>query len=201
MFLSLSLSSLWGGIALGTFNNKNATYVSPAQWGPSVAPYPVVPVAHATYYTKKPYGRIYYKTEVQFPLARHMHQNLDGWWVYDDKVYICIRGQITAWHARAEFLQVDKLVRGIQVVHSCSNAYKVRISVVNKPNVGWDGLESGLNVYFNSAYPVNPRVAAHEFLHVLGMEHHVGPGLLQTPASILNPMSKAELNALRKAYP
>lgn len=118
-----------------------------------------------------------------------------------------VLGRAPAWHLWAAVKGIDHRVPGIRVkVRGRRDPYaiRVRVRIVHRPGWWWGETvttEHGVTIYLNHAYPADPWVVRHEFLHALGMDHHTSPGgMLSVPAPSLRPISPSELHALRSAY-
>lgn len=126
-------------------------------------------------------------------------------------VDITIQGQTNTMRFAHRAWQITRQVPGLRLhLHTTCAArpydYCVTVHRVNRPRVNWWGVtqygrRNTVSITLNMAFGASPATAAHEYMHALGMQHHLGPGILNWPTEKSEPMSPAELRALRKAYP
>lgn len=114
---------------------------------------------------------------------------------------VAVQGERRVWKLRGFAQRVGARLPGLDVrsVASCDqlpSAVCVTVVKERRRDVGWIGLTTWdlhpttrsivgatitLNAVFRTSPPATKRnVAAHEFMHVLGFDHHTGPGVIGT---------------------
>lgn len=125
---------------------------------------------------------------------------------------IQVQGKPRAWGLRGFARRVDARVGGIRIHYGAGNSckhfagrYCVTVKSWYYPHQGWWGITNyrphGAVIRLNKRFGVMQWPAAHEFLHALGLQHHMyGRGMLLLPTPSMQQMSRGELRALWSQY-